>query len=348
MQALILAGGSGTRFWPLSRRSRPKQLLALEGERSLLQETAARLRPLIGPQSTWVCTTRRLADSVRAELPEVPPQQVLSEPVGRNTGPAIGWSVRQMLRRGEDPVVAVLPADHRMGKPDAFRRALAEGERAIEREDRVLTLGVTPRWPETGYGYLELGEVLDAESGLRRVLRFTEKPDAESAQRFFDSGGYLWNAGIFVFRASTLDRLLERFAPEIAGGLRAIEAEPERGEELYAELPSISIDFAVMERAERLATLPLDCGWSDLGSWAALAEVLPRDAEGNAARGDVVITDSKENLLWADQGAIAALGISGLVVVRTADAVLVAPKERVQEVRRIVEELEARKRGDLL
>ncbi|HEX9669476.1 MAG TPA: sugar phosphate nucleotidyltransferase, partial [Thermoanaerobaculia bacterium] len=184
--------------------------------------------------------------------------------------------------------------------------------------------------------------------GLRRVSRFVEKPDARKARRFVRSGNYLWNAGIFVFRGATLLRLLRRLQPEMAAGLASLAAAPERVGELYPRLPSISIDHAVMERLRSLATLPLDCGWSDLGSWEALAEVLPPDAAGNAARGDVVALDAEGNLLLADAGTVAVLGVRDLVVVRTADAVLVLPKERSQEVRRIVAELAARGRDDLL
>ena len=348
MQALILAGGSGTRFWPLSRRSLPKQFLVLEGDRSLLQATLDRQRPLVEPADVWVSTTAALASEVRRQLPEVPAAQVLAEPVGRNTAAAIGWALRSMPEAVRSGVVAVLPADHRVADGAAFRATLERAARVVERDDRVMTLGVTPDRAETGYGYLELAEELDAETGLRRVERFTEKPDLATARRFVDSAETLWNAGIFVFRGTTLLAHLARLEPAIGDGLEEIAAAPERTAELYARLPAISIDFAVMERLDGLATLPLDCGWSDLGSWAALAEVLPRDAAGNAARGDVQAIDSADNLLWADAGHVSVLGVSGLVVVRTGDAVVVVPRERAQEVKRLVEELAAGGREELV
>lgn len=347
MQALILAGGSGTRFWPLSRKRIPKQLLALEGERSLLRDTLERLKPLVGPESVWVCTTEALGEQVRAELPEVPPEQILLEPEGRNTAPAIGWSVRSMPEAARRGVVAVLPADHRVGDPAAFRATLEQAGRIVEQEDRVMTLGVTPRWAETGYGYLELAPGKDLE-GARQVRRFVEKPTPENASRFFESGDYLWNAGIFVFRGATFLDVLARLQPELASGLEEIAAAPGRLRELYARLPSDSIDYAVMEKLDGIATLPLDCAWSDLGSWEALDEVLPRDAQGNTGRGDTLAVDSTGNLLFSDAGTIAVLGVEGLVVVRTGDTVLVMPKARSQEVRRIVNELAARGRGELL
>ena len=347
MQALILAGGSGTRFWPLSRKHRPKQLLALEGERTLLRDTVERLRPLVGPESIWICTTQALAESVRRDVPEVPAEQILMEPEGRNTAPAIGWSVRSMPEEARRGVIAVLPADHRVGDPESFRATLEQAARAVEREDRVMTLGVTPRWAETGYGYLEL-EPEAGEGGLRRLRRFVEKPTAEKAEEFVRAGNYLWNAGIFLFRGTTLLSVLERLQPELSRGLEEIAAAPGRLGELYGRLPADSIDYAVMEKLDEISTLPLDCGWSDLGSWSALDEILPRDEAGNTGRGDVLAIESRDNLLFSDAGTIAVLGVEGLVVVRTGDTVLVMPKERSQEVRKIVTELGRGDRGELL
>ncbi|MEM8931964.1 MAG: mannose-1-phosphate guanylyltransferase [Acidobacteriota bacterium] len=366
MQALILAGGSGTRFWPLSRRHRPKQLLALDGELSLLQATVERLAPLIPAADIWVCTTRQLADAVREQLPDVPADQVLCEPEGRNTAPAIGWSLATMAsatpssataaEAGRD-IVAVLPSDHRFADPAVLRDRLERAAAIVERDDRVMTLGVTPRWAETGYGYLELGEPLGATDGVgedaHQVARFREKPDAETAKTYVDSGRFLWNAGIFVFRGPTLLDHLRRFEPSIGEGLDAILDQPERADALYGELKSISIDYAVMERLDDLGTLPLDGGWSDLGSWQALGDELDRagtsvDDQGNATHGDILAIDARDNLLWADAGQVAVVGVEGLVVVRTGDTVLVVPRERSQDVKAIVERLRADGRDDLL
>jgi mannose-1-phosphate guanylyltransferase len=358
MQALILAGGSGTRFWPLSRRRTPKQLLALDGERTLLQQTVERLRPLVEPRDVWVCTTAELAAAVAAQLPAVPPAQVLAEPEGRNTAPAIAWAVSSMPQAQRAEPLVVLPADHHIGDEAAFRAVLA---RAAEEAAAggVLALGVVPRWAETGYGYLELEEPADdpgvasggdaaAPAPPLRVRRFVEKPDRARAAAFLASGRHLWNAGIFAFRGDVLLSLVERHLPALATGLAAIAAAPDRLGDLYRALPAVSIDHGLMEKLAEIATLPLDCGWSDLGSWQALAELLVAAPDGNVARGEVVAVSSGDNLLWSEEGTIAVLGLEGVVVVRTRDAVLVMPKDRSQEVRAIVEALRARGREDLL
>ncbi|MFN7941734.1 MAG: sugar phosphate nucleotidyltransferase [Thermoanaerobaculia bacterium] len=347
-RALILAGGAGTRFWPASRRLRPKQLLALEGERSLLQTTVDRLRPIVPPSAVWISTTEALAPAIREQLPEVPAAQVLAEPAGRNTAPAIGWSLLAMPEEARRGVVAVLPADHRVADGEAFRTSLAAAVEVAANADRVVALGVRPTYPESGFGYLELGPSPPDAAGPARVTRFTEKPDRATAARFLASGRYLWNAGIFVFRGDVLWRALERHAPELAAGMVAAAADPFRAAERYAALPAISIDYAVMEKLDDIVALPLDCGWNDLGSWSALGDVLAADARGNIARGDVVTVDSTSNVVVAEQGLVALLGVEGLVVVASGDAVLVARRDAVQDVRKIVERLVETGRRDLL
>lgn len=346
--AIILAGGGGTRFWPLSRRRRPKQLVELGEGTSLLRATVERLPEALPRSAVWVATTAALRDAVAAQLPEVPPEQILVEPVGRDTAPAIGWAIGRLPEAARAGVVAVLPADHHVADVDAFRQTLERAIDAVARDDSIMTLGVRPTRAETGFGYLELGEVLDAATGMRRVVRFREKPDLETARGYAASGDYLWNSGIFVFRGRRLLERLEAHQPEIARGLAAIDAEPERLTEIYRTLPALSIDFAVMEKLDDLVTLPLDCGWTDLGAWSALAEVLGADESGNAVEGDGVVLDGESNLLFAEDGTIVALGVSDLVIVRSGDCVLVVPKERAQEVREVVAELERRGRDDLV
>lgn len=348
LSALVLAGGSGTRFWPASRRLRPKQFLALDGDRSMLRATVERLAPLVPRERIWISTTAALASAVAEELPDFPAERILREPAGRNTGPAIAWSIRSMPAAIREGAVAVLPSDHRIGDEAAFRAILAAAAEEAERRDRVLALGVVPRHAETGFGYLETGDPLPGVRDLVSVRRFTEKPDRATAERFLAGGRHLWNAGMFVFRGERLLELLERHAPELARGIAALARDPGRADELYRALPAISIDYALMEKLDELATLPLDCGWDDLGSWDALAAVLPHDASGNAARGGALVVDGERNLTFAEEGTIAVLGLSDLVVVRSGDAVLVAPRSSAQEIRRVVDALAAAKRSELL
>jgi mannose-1-phosphate guanylyltransferase/mannose-6-phosphate isomerase len=349
---LILAGGSGTRFWPLSRADRPKQLLALKGETSLLRATLERVAPAVPAERIWVCTTRRLAARVREELPEVAAEHVLAEPEGRNTAPAIAWSLVRLPESRRELPLAVLPSDHWVADGEAFRRALDAAARAVAERNAVVTLGVTPHRPETGYGYLELSRSPGSALEPVPLARFVEKPDEPTARAFLETGRYLWNAGIFVFRPGRLLELLARHQPEIASRLAPLveaRADPDVEAVLYRELPSVSIDSGLMERLDAIETLPLDCGWSDLGSWEALAEALDAtDGQGNRAHGRAVAIDARDNLLFAEGGTVAVLGVDGLVVVRTGDAVLVMPRERAQDVRRVVDQLRAGGRDDLL
>jgi mannose-1-phosphate guanylyltransferase len=355
MQALILAGGSGTRFWPASRRRRPKQLLPLLDDRTLLRLTFDRLRPLVGPDDVWIATARDLGEAVRRELPEVPPEQILLEPEGRNTAPAIAWLLASMPAAKRGDVVVSLHSDHSMEDEEAFRAALAAAASAVDERDAVVALGVRPRWAEVGYGWLETAEPIGDHDGrprLLRVLRFREKPDAATAESFVRGGRHLWNAGIFVFRGSTLLDRLARLEPAMASGVAAAAADPGRLDAIWAQVPAAPIDTAVMERLDQLYTVVLDCGWSDLGSWAALAEAaLARaggDGDGNVTRGDTVAVDATDNLLWSEDGLVAVLGVDGLAVVQSGGAVLVVPKGRSQEVRRLVDELRRRGRRDLI
>lgn len=347
MKALILAGGSGTRFWPLSRRRRPKQLLCLDGDRSLLQRTVDRLEGLVDPTDVWVITTVALAEAIRAQLPEVPPEQILAEPEGRNTAPAIAWAVAAIPEDERGETMVVLPADHRVEDRTAFRKAVEEADRLARRDGLVMTLGVQPHRAETGYGYLEVGQRMPGSTHASTVVRFTEKPQLDQAQEFLASGNYLWNAGIFVFTGTVLLEGIAKHLPELHHCLEAWWQHPDQLEIVYGSMPRISIDHGLMEKLDKLGTIPLNCGWSDLGSWQALTEILDK-TEGNQVQGEVLAVDAQDNLLWAEDGLIAVVGVSGLAVVRTGDTVLVMPVERAQEVKTVVERLQADGRDQFL
>jgi mannose-1-phosphate guanylyltransferase len=353
---VVMAGGSGTRFWPLSRAARPKQFLALGGGAPLLAETVARLPPLAGPDRTFVVCGPVHAAAARALLPGVPPENVVVEPCARNTAPAIGLAALHVARRDPAGVLAVLPSDHHVARPDLFRDALAAAAR-LAAQGLLATIGIRPSRAETGYGYLRAGEPLARDpSGLlpAKVERFVEKPDRAIAERYLADGRYLWNAGIFAFRADVLLEEIRASMPELGERLDAIGAAlgtPAYDAVLadaFPRCPSQSIDYGVMERSSRIAVVPADFGWSDVGSFAALPEVRAADAAGNVVEGDALVVDGRDNVVLAKDRLVAVVGVDGLVVVDAGDALLVCPKERAQDVKKAVDELRRRGREDLL
>jgi mannose-1-phosphate guanylyltransferase len=361
--AVVMAGGQGTRFWPLSRAAHPKQLLPLGGgEESLLRATLRRIADLVPPERALVVTSAALREATLRELPELPPENVLCEPVGRNTAPCVGWAAATVARRDPHGVLAVLAADHHIGDEagylDVVRRATE-----VARGGALVTVGIRPTRPETGYGYLELGEALPIAASApgpgagaaRRVARFVEKPDRARAEEFVRSGRFLWNSGMFFFRADAVLAELRTHLPELAAGLRALDAAAACGREaeevarVYPSLPAVSIDVGLMEKAADVAVVPGDFGWSDVGSWTTAWELAAKDAAGNAAPEGAVLVDARDNLARARAGKVVALvGVSGLVVVDTDDALLVMPRERAQDVRLVVEALRARGATDKL
>ena len=352
---VILAGGSGTRLWPLSRSLYPKQLLPLVAERTLLQSTVDRLdgvsdvaMPLV------VCNTEHrfmVAEQLRDVEMDV---SILLEPVGRNTAPAVTIAALEALTHEEDPVLLVLPADHLINDQFTFRKALATGLACSERGD-LITFGITPHQPETGYGYICKGDLVEETGEVYRVARFVEKPDLITAQEYLDSGEYLWNSGMFMFKASRYLEELESYAPEMLAACRAAYAGKMEDldfiridEEAFALCPNDSIDYAVMEKTSAACVIPLDCGWSDIGSWAALWEQGEQDSDGNVFRGEVVAEDVHDCYIHTSGRLVAAIGLTDHVVVETADAVLVAAKDRVQDVKAIVEQLKAEQRQEVV
>ena len=348
---VLLAGGSGTRFWPLSRARRPKQFLELVTEHTLLAETYARVAPLCPPDRTWIVCGRDHVEGARAAVPALLPAHLLVEPVARNTAPAIGLAAVRALREDSEAVLLVLPSDHHVAHPDRFRDALQTAARIAQQGDLV-TLGIRPTRPETGYGYVRRGA--ERERGVFAVEGFVEKPDAATAQRYLADPQYSWNAGIFVFRADALLEALRRHLPAVHDGLQQIGADAARADEIFPRLPSISIDYGVMEpesaSTRRIALVAADdVGWSDVGSFAALVEVRELDAGGNAVSGDALAIDCAGCVVLAEGSRlVAALGLRGVCIVDAGDAVLVVPRDRAQDVRAVVEALKAGGRGDKL
>jgi mannose-1-phosphate guanylyltransferase/mannose-6-phosphate isomerase len=344
---VILSGGAGTRLWPLSRELYPKQLLALTSERTMLQETALRLEGMEHTPPVVVCNeAHRFLVAEQLRLLQIKPLSIVLEPFGRNTAPAIALAALAALKSnpGADPVMLVLPADHVVRDVAAFHEAAKIAQAAAE-QGLFATFGIVARTPETGLGYIRRGA---ASAGAYRIAQFVEKPPLERAKQFVASGEYYWNSGMFVFRASRYLEELERLAPAIAqacrrafGGATADLDFTRLDAEAFAASPSDSIDYAVMEKMTDAVVVPLDAGWSDVGSWSALHEVSAADADGNVLRGDVLAEDCTGSYLHSESRLVAAVGLHDLVVVETRDAVMVAPKDKVQDVRKLVARLKA-------
>ncbi|MBN1659229.1 MAG: NTP transferase domain-containing protein [Anaerolineae bacterium] len=356
LYAVIMAGGIGSRLWPRSRGATPKQFLDLIGERTMLQETVDRIEPLVPMERVLVVVGDDHATTVREQVPGLPAENVLCEPGPRNTAPAIGLATVAVRERNPHGLMAVFPADHRIADGAGFRAAISAAAR-VARDDYLVTLGITPDHAHTGYGYIQRGELLDTGDGradsipIYRVVRFTEKPDAATAERFVASGDYYWNGGIFVWQADTILREIARQMPALHDELVTLAHAwdtPRRAETLAAawqRVPRTSIDYGVMESAARVATVPVDIGWDDVGNWATLSALLPAGAGGNATRGggEAVLIDTSDTYVYAGDGRlVATIGLDGFIVVVTHDAVLVCPKKHAQDVRDVVKAIESR------
>ncbi len=342
---VIMAGGRGTRFWPRSRRHLPKQCLSIDGGRTLIQRTVDRVLPLADPSRVLVITAADMAPAIAGQLPELPPENILVEPVGRNTAPCVGWAVVEVTRRaGEDAVILVVSADQVIGDEETLRADLRAAAAAASETGALLTIGITPTRPETGFGYIELGEPAGSWAGREvvEVARFVEKPDAETARAYLDGGRHLWNAGIFLFTAGAMAAAFARFLPRSWALLQELAQAPERLSEIYPRLEKISIDYAIMERAERVLTRPSDPGWSDVGSWSAVGEHLPEGPLGRALVRHGIAVDAGGCVVHAPEKLVALVGVEGLVVVDAGDALLVCRAEDDQRVREILDELTAR------
>lgn len=353
MYAVIMAGGSGTRFWPRSTGETPKQFLKLFGNRTMIQSTVDRLDGLIPEDRSMVVTNNRYVQTVKEQLPEIPESFIIGEPVARNTAPCVAAAAQILYNKDPDAVMVVLPSDHQILNEKEFRSILKAAASTAVNESSLVTIGITPDQPETGYGYIELDKSARIQYDSRDVFRvknFTEKPDPETAKVFLESGNYLWNSGMFIWKAETVLNAFKLYQKEIYNALDHLKGSPVTGDEIgrfYRECPSISVDYGIMENAEKVHVLPGDFGWNDVGSWSAVHELAVKDPLGNSVLAAASsIQNSAGNLVHCESGKIVALvGVNGLAVVETDQAILVCNLKNSQDVKKVVEHL---KRDDAL
>lgn len=344
---VIMAGGSGTRFWPLSRVAKPKQFLPLTSSKPLILETLLRLKGLAPTNQVRVVCGQVHAALVRKALPSLPKANVVVEPQARNTAPAIALVTLEVTRVNPEGIILVLPSDQHVADVPAFQASVHEAIR-VAREGAIVTLGITPTRPETGYGYIKVGDALNGSA--RKVAAFVEKPDASTAEQYLRSGTYLWNAGLFVFRADVMWRAFETYMPEVHTALTKMRAAP-KGKAAavlkreFQKMPATSIDYGIAERAANMVVVPSSCGWSDVGSFNALPDVRPVDANDNVVSGsNSIVIDSRGCVVLGEgKRVVAVVGMTDVVVIETGDSVLVLPKEKSQDVRKVVEVLKAKK-----
>jgi mannose-1-phosphate guanylyltransferase/mannose-6-phosphate isomerase len=342
---VILAGGSGSRLWPMSREMYPKQLLKLTGDTTLFQSTVMRLTELIPKENIITVTNELQANDIKLQLQEIlqssSKRSIIGEPVGRNTAPAVGLAALYIKNNfcDDDPIILVTPSDQLIQDNQAFLNAVKEGIELTEK-GYIVTFGIKPTRPETGYGYIKTLNAEKLGNDGFKVDEFKEKPDLETAKTYIEQGNYFWNAGIFMFKASTILEEMKKYCPEVLSGLKSIDlTEDSIDKELYQAIPSISIDYAVMEKSKNIALVPVDCGWNDLGSWQAVYDVLEKTTENNVIKGDVITVNTNNCYIHSSSRQISAIGVDNLIIVETKDAVLVCDKNKTQDVKTVFDKL---------
>ena len=351
-----MAGGRGERFWPQSRLERPKHLLPIVGDKPMLAQAVERVGSVVPPENVFIITNSEQRAAVLETCPEVPPGQVVGEPVGRDTAAAVGLAGVLVRQRNQDGTFAILPADHVIADKEGFGKTLEMAFEAAEKGDFLVTIGIEPTSPATGYGYIQKGEKACGEHPVFQVKRFVEKPDLETAKGYLASGEYAWNAGMFVWQAKNLQSALEQHVPglsktldEIESGLSAGTSQEDVLAKHYPGIEKISIDFALMEKADNVLTIPAGFDWDDVGEWPAVARHYEADGDGNVSRGLSVVDDSSGNIVYTDGGhLVALLGVEDLIVVRTEDATLVCHKDKAQQIKALVGKVQNLPGGDKL
>lgn len=352
--ALIMAGGKGERFWPRSRTHLPKQFLSLTGDgKTMIQLTVERISGLVDIEDVYVATNRAYKSLVQEQLPGIPEQNILLEPVGRNTAPCIGLGAEHIAKKYDDAIMMVLPSDHLIKMPAVFAGVLGQGAKVAQEGENLVTIGITPAYPETGYGYIKF-DAAAKNGGAYAVERFVEKPDRATAEQYLASGDYLWNSGMFLWKVSSIRANIKRFMPDLADSLAKIAASIGTGEyekTLEAEFTAIkgeSIDYGIMEKAKNIYILPGNFGWDDVGSWLAVERINPTDEHGNMVKGNVVSYDMRGCTIEGGEKLIAAVGLRDIIVVDTADATLICDKQSAGDIKKILESLRSQGREQYL
>lgn len=356
MYAVIMAGGRGTRFWPLSREKKPKHLLNITGKRSIIQQTVDRIKSYIREEDIYVVTVASHAEDLAAQLPNLPCENIIVEPVGRNTAPCIGLVSLYLKKKNPHETMVVLPADHLITDEKIFIETISAAAEMAKRTASLITIGITPTCPETGYGYVEKGKTVSTVKGrdIYGVESFREKPDIETAKAFFRDGNFSWNSGMFVWKVSTILEEIERFLPDLYKALLRMEdaigssREKEIIDEVYRSVTPISIDYGVMEKADNVMLIKGNFGWSDIGSWDALWEILDKDTDENAVMGNHISVESSKNLVYSPDKLVTLIGVKDIILVETKDSIMVCKRGASQDVKKAVEILEAKKMNDYL
>lgn len=348
LHTVIMAGGSGVRFWPQSRRHRPKQLLNIVGDKTMIRATVDRVTQVTPFDRIMIVTGIRHSERIKKQIPEMPESAIVAEPVGRNTAPCVALAAYKLAKKDPEAIMVVLPADHLITKEDSFRSTLKAAAKLAADTGELITFGIVPDRPETGYGYIQLGPRIAEFNGLSayRVERFVEKPDIMTAQSYLQHGNYLWNSGMFIWKVSSIIEALQRYLPVVSKAMESLTPSfdtPDESKaiaEVYEFLPDISIDYGVMERADNVLVVPVDVGWNDVGSWTSLQDVWNTDEDGNAIKGKFLSLNAKGCVVSSPQKLTALVGVEDLIVVDTPDAILVCRKDKAQDIKQLQQLLE--------